>query len=288
MPTTTRLESKSTHIDSLVEELKSSGGFCILPSSALEMILQDNQLLRTETHNTNGRVATALERISEAVEKMNGHFETSNTQQTTNNNELLQRLDQLIEKVSNNNSLPSTQSGINIDTELKKRKETLEKIIRNEETSKYYTELVGETQPFVRREYRTHVNKTTAERELVHRRQQAIDKVNTEIRIMKDRVTEYNEKKFAIDQTIEEYLSSHEDLREDIEEKKASQERTLLETFQRNTLSKMKETDDKEKMNSFEYLLKYTDSSSSLNYRGGRSRPPHRRPYRGKRGQQEF
>ena len=252
------------------------------------MILQDNQSLRTETHDFNVRVATAIERISGAIETMNGHFEASNTQQTTNNNELVQRLDQLIEKVSNNNTLSSTQSGINIEAEMKKRKETLEKIIRNEETSKYYAELVGETQPYVRREYRTHVNKTTTERELVHRRQQAIDKVNTEIKVMNDRVAEYNEKKLVIDQTIEEYLTSHEDTREDTTEKMASQERTLRETFQRNTLSKMKETDEKEKMNSFEYLLKYTDSSSSLNYRGGRSRPHNRRPYRGKRGQQEF
>ena len=126
------------------------------------------------------------------------------------------------------------------------------------------------------------------ERELVHRRQQSIDKVNTEIKIMQDRVAEYNEKKLAIDRTIEEYLTSHEDARTDTEEKMASQERTLRETFQRNTLFKMKDTDEKEKMNSFEYLITFTDSS--LNYQGGRSRPHNRRPSRkpSRRGQQEY
>ena len=167
-----------------------------------------------------------------------------------------------------------------METELKRRKETMEKIIRNEETSKYYASLIAEDQPFVRREYRTHVNKTTTERELVHRRQQSIDKVNTEIKIMHDRVADYKEKKAAIDQKIEEYLTSHEEVRAETEAKMSSQERTLRETFQRNTLTKMKETDEQEKMNSYEYLLKYTDSRDSLNYRGKYSRPRNRRPTR--------
>ena len=64
-----------------------------------------------------------------------------------------------------------------------------------------------------------------------------------------------------------------------------SQERTLRETFQRNTLNKMKESDDLEKMNSFEYLLKFT--SESLNYRGNSSRTRNRRaPRRQGRGSQ--
>ena len=64
-----------------------------------------------------------------------------------------------------------------------------------------------------------------------------------------------------------------------------SQERTLRETFQRNTLNKMKESDDLEKMNSFEYLLKFT--SESLNYRGNSSRTRNRRaPRRQGRGRQ--
>ena len=95
MPITTRLES--TQLDNLVEELKKSEGFCILPSSALEMLLQDNKLLRSATHDLNTRVATAIERIAEAIENLNGHFEKNSTQQTNNNSELVQRLDSLIE-----------------------------------------------------------------------------------------------------------------------------------------------------------------------------------------------
>ena len=283
MPITTRLES-STHLDTLIEEVKSSGGVCILPSSALEMILTDNKDLRTETHNLNIQVTTSIEKVTEAIVKLSNCFEASSTQATNNNNELIQRLELLIDKVSMNNSLSSTQEETNIEAELKQRKETLEKIIRNEETSKYYKTLIEEEQPFARREYRTHVNQNTSESELVHRKQQTIDKVNTEIRIMQDRVAEYQQKKTAIDEKIEEYLTTHEDVRTTTTEKMQLQERTLRETFQRNMLNKMKESDDQEKMNSFEYLLKFSDS---LNYRGRSSRTRNRRaPRRQGRGNQ--
>ena len=246
--------------------------------------MTDNKELRTLTYDLSIKVATSLERVAGAMEKMNEHFEASNTKLTNSNNELIQRLDLLIDKVSVNNQPSSTQDVTSIETELRKRKVAMEKIIRNEEISNYYTSLINESQPFVRREYRTHVNKTTTERELVHRRQQSIDKVNTEIKVMQDRVVEFNEKKVAIDQKIEEYLSSHEDARADTEARIASQERTLRETFQRNSLTKMKESDEQEKMNSFEYLLKYTDSRDSLNYRGNNSRPRNRRASRQRSG----
>ena len=91
---------------------------------------------------------------------------------------------------------------------------------------------------------------------------------------MQDRVAEYKQKKATIDEKIEEYLTIHEDNRTMITDKMQSQERTLRETFQRNTLNKMKESDNQEKMNSFEYLLKFSDS---LNYRGNSSRSRNRR-----------
>ena len=273
----------SAHLDALVEDLKSSGGFCIIPHSTLEMILLDNKHLRTETHELNVKVTTAIERVTEAIEKFSTGFVNNSTQQTNNSNELYQRLDSLIEKVSMNNSLSSTPPEVtDIESELRKRKEQTEKLIRNEELSNYFESLLGEPQPFVRREFRTHVNKNTSERELVHRRQQSIDKVNTEIKIMRDRVNEHTEKKTAIDQKIQEHLALHEDARTDIEQKMTFQDKSLRETFQRNSLTKMKESDNQEKMNSFEYLVKYTDSS--LNSRGSHSRPSNRRPFRKNRG----
>ena len=273
-------------VDALVDELKESTGFCIMSNNALEKILLDSKEQRGETHELNKNIAKSIAQVANSVERLNTFFESSITQQNTANAELYQRLDTLIEKVSMNNSLTSfSTEEIDIELELKKRKETVEKIIRNEELSNYYETLVKEAQPFVRREFRTHVNKTTTERELVHRRLQAIDKVKTEINVMRDRAEEYKEKKAMIDKKIEDHLTTHEDDRAEIETRKTSQDRTLKETFERNTLTKMKETDNDEKMNSYEYLLKFTDNSS-LNFRGNGSRTCNRRPSRNRRGRQ--
>ena len=273
LPTTTRLESQA-HVDLLVDELKQSA-FCIIPSTALEMILHDNGEARRETHELNTKIAKSMEQVANSIDRLATCFETNTTQRSKADTELHQRLDTLIEKVSINNSLSSSPSEeFDVEAEFKKRKVTLEKIIRNEEMSKYYEALITEPQPFVRREFRTHVNKTTPERELVHRRQQAIDKVKTEINVMLDCAAEYKEKKALIEQKIEEHLTTHEDTRTEIEARMSTQDRTLRETFERNTMTKMKQNDDEEKMQTFEYLLKFTDNGS-LNYRGNSLRTRH-------------
>ena len=99
---------------------------------------------------------------------------------------------------------------------------------------------------------------------------------------MQDRVTELTERKNAIDQRIEDYLASNEDERTDVEEKMTTQCRVIKEGFERNTLMKIRKADEDEKMITFEYLLKVSDNSNSLNYRG---KGPKDRWKSGRRGQ---
>ena len=187
MPTTTR--SDAIQIEMMLDELKNSeNGFCIISRSILELLIQENMQQRSTSNQI-------LKNLTRSIDSLNEVLERSCTLHTSTNNDLLSKLDTLIEKISNNN-YDSTQTNSrdvfdNIDSELKKRKETIEKITRNEELSKYYQSLSEEAQPFVRWEFRTHVNKTTGERELTHRRKQAIDKVKTEIAVMQDRVLDY-------------------------------------------------------------------------------------------------
>ncbi len=279
MPTT-RLESQG-QIDAIVEELKNSPGVCVISTTALETIIRDNVNLHNATHELNQRVA-------ESLEKLNSFFESTAAEQHSARKELNDRLDLLIEKISTNNNFHINQEETDIETILKKRKETIEKIVRNEEISKYYNNLLGEPEPFVRREFRTRVNKTTADRELVHRRQQSIERVRTEIKVMEDRVTEYTEKKNSIDQTIEEYLASNPDKRTNIEQQMGNQLRSVKDNHERNTMAKLKKTDDDEKMNSFEYLITVAESNDSLNYRGQSSRARMRRGKPRRAYQQEY
>ena len=124
------------------------------------------------------------------------------------------------------------------------------------------------------------MNRTTIERELVHRQTQAIELVRTEIKIMQDKTTEYLEKKAAIDQRIKEYVANHEGKRAEIEQRITHQDRSVKEIFDRNTMAKLKKTDDEEKMNSYEYLITVAENDS-LNYRGQSSRSRRRAGRRG-------
>lgn len=264
-------------MDTLLEELKNSSGICIISTSALEMIIRDNANLHRATHELN-------ERVAKSAEQLNTFLESNAVEQTAARKDLNDRLDLLIEKISTNSSLSLSQDETDIEAILRKRKETIEKLTRNQEMSKYYEELLSEPDPFVRREFRTRVNKTTTDRELVHRRQQSIERVRTEVKVMEDRVLEYTEKKNSIDQKIEEYLTSNQDKRDSIEQQMGNQIKSVKDNFERNTMTKLRKTDDGEKMNSFEYLLTVAENDS-LNYRGQSSRARQKRG-RSRRGYQ--
>ena len=274
MPTT-RLETAG-HVESLLEGLKESS-FCIVSKESLESILRDNVNLHTATHQLN-------ERMVSAIEKLNSFQESNAVQETASKELLIERLDLLIEKISTKNTLSHPEDAMDIETELKKRKETVEKLTRNKEMSKYYEGLLAEPEPFVRREFRTRVNRTTTDRELVHRRQQAIERVRTEIKIMEERVLEYTEKKNSIEQGINEFLATNEERRTEIDQRMATQVRSVKDIFERNTMAKIKNTDDEEKMNTFEYLITVAENDS-LNYRG-QSSHTRRRGGRSRRARQ--
>ena len=269
MPTT-RLESTG-QIDALLEELKSnSSGICIVSTHTLEMLIQDNANLHKETRTLN-------ERVAKSAEQLNLFLESNAAAQSAASKDLNDRLDLLIEKISTSSSFSRAHDETNIDALLKKRKVTIEKLTRNQEMSKYYDEQLNEPEPFVRREFRTRVNKTTSERELTHRRQQTIERVKTEIKVMEDRVIEHTELKNSIDLQIQEYLSSNESKRDPIEQQMGNQIKSVKESFERNTMVKLKKTDEEEKMHSFEYLITVADNNDSLNYRGRGSRARQKR-----------
>ncbi len=265
----------SSQMDNIIEELKNSENICIIPKDVISLILQDNIQLHKVTARLNERATEAIEKLTEILSR------TAN-EQSTHKSDLNERLDRLIERVSTNNSFVQPSEPNDVDSMLKKRREAVEKLTRNEELSKYYEQLINEPEPFVRREFRTRVNQTTTERELVHRRQQAIEKVQTEIKIMRDRIEEYTEKKHRIETSIQEYIASNEEKRGDIENKMSAQSRMTKEKFNRTTLRKLKQTDDQEKMNCQEYLITVAEESkhrTQMHRRPGRLKTSTLSPY---------
>ena len=82
-------------------------------------------------------------------------------------------------------------------------------------------------------------------------------------------------------------LISNQEKRVTIEQQMVNQIRSVKDNFERNTMTKLKNTDDGEKMNSFEYLVTVADNDS-LNYRGQSSRARQKRGRSQRAYQPEF
>ena len=80
-------------MDTLIEEVKNSGGIPILPKSALVMILNDKKVRHTEKHKLNIKVTTLIGCVTEAsnhdikgTTSIGCVTEGSNMQATSSNN----------------------------------------------------------------------------------------------------------------------------------------------------------------------------------------------------------
>ena len=141
-----------------LDDLDKDDALVIITRESLNLILSENASLQQKTLDLNQNVQRTLDRLATIMETM--------TQQAaTNNSNLHEKLDLLMRTMSRNNV---TTSSFDVETFFKQRKEVLQQKCRSENLSEYYDELLGEEKPFVRKQYRTKVNKNTPERELEH------------------------------------------------------------------------------------------------------------------------
>ena len=154
------------------------------------------------------------------------------------------KLDSLIEAVKHSNTVTAAPS--DVEEHLKQRKSLTERIVRNEFVTAYYDELLQEDRPFVRKEFRTKVHKNASDTDLRDRRQQTIDNVKWEIKIMQDRMVEFRDKKQKLDEKIEEFLKQNESSRVDVAERMQRMDTKTKEGYERDKLSLMKKTDAEE------------------------------------------
>ena len=217
-----------------------------------------------------------MDRLADIMENMSD-------QATTSTSNLDSRLDKLIEAVSRNNIKAAAPS--DIDELFSNRKQVIERRVRNEKLHTYYQELLNEDPPFVRREFRTHVNKTTPEGELEHRRKQAVNTVETEISIMKDRVTTCAEKQRKLEENIQKHLQELNDPAESeaITERMTKQERKITDEYEKVKMTFFRNFDTNEKVNITEFLVKFSDEKDRQNSKNSRGRGNRRPPRRGSR-----
>ena len=237
MPTTRKIGKQAT---SDPEEV------CYITRDALESLIREVADSRSQQMETNQILAQSLEKIANTMAEMSTNVVNTSTT-------LSEKLDSLIEAVKQNST--STSSTTSVDEHLKQRKSLTERIVRNELVTSYYNELLGEEKPFVRKEFRTKVHQNASDTDIRNRRQQTIDNVKWEIKIMQDRLIEFNEKKSILDTKIEEFLKRNEDSRENIVQRMQKMETKTREEYERDKLSLMKRTDAEEKRFLTEYLL---------------------------------
>jgi hypothetical protein len=139
--------------------------------------------------------------------------------------------------------------------------------------------------PFVRREFRTHVSKTTSESVLEIRRKQAINTVEIEISVLHDQLSSCTEKQRKLDENISKYFQEMDEAEtHKIKERMNEQEQKIADDYEKTKLAFFKKFDENEKATITEYLLKVTDdkdrNQGPKNYRGqNRRRPPRRGSY---------
>lgn len=243
---------------------------------ALESLIREVADSRQRQVDSNERIAHSLEKIASTMAEMSANVVTSSTA-------LSEKLDGVIEALKQNNNT-STPTSLNVEDFLKQRKTLTERIARNESVTAYYNELLGEEKPFVRKEFRMKVHKNASETDIRNRRQQTIDNVKWEIKIMQDRLSEFKDKKLKLDERIEEFIKTHESSRHEISERVQKMETKTREEYERDKLSLMKKTDAEEKRVLTEYLLTFqgeeskTRSGKSKNFKGNSAnrRPPWR------------
>ena len=246
---------------------------CVVSRDALEQLIREVADSRCRQKETNEIIAQNLEQIAKTMAELSNNIVTSTTM-------LSGKLDSLIEAVKHSNTVTAAPS--DVEEHLKQRKSLTERIVRNEFVTAYYDELLQEDRPFVRKEFRTKVHKNASDTDLRNRRQQTIDNVKWEIKIMQDRMVEFRDKKQKLDEKIEEFLKQNESSRVDVAERMQRMDTKTKEEYERDKLSLMKKTDAEEKGILTEYLLTFQgdDTTSRNKSKNSRGQPANRRPPR--------
>lgn len=150
-----------------------------------------------------------LENINKGFAKVTQAISNINTNYVNNNGVLLQKMDALCNTIKSTNTLVSTESrNENSDqtnvfkNELNERKITFYKGFRSQQLSEYYNTLISGEQKFVPDKFRPRVNKNTPEFELKLKKDDAIENMVREIKLLHARSKDFQSKLKDIDEKV--------------------------------------------------------------------------------------
>ena len=256
----TKLDDLNTNVIRLTEQLTSSSDQLESNMTALSRSVE-RVADRIETI-LSPEIASSSEVTAGAITELTGAITRVET--------MLKNIDTtIVAKTFGSEAEIPSEEEFDISTAVRRRNQLSEKIIRSELFSNYYDELLKEATPYVQPKFRTKVPKNAPERDLKHRRQQTISNVDTEIKIMRDRIVDWNNQCTEIDLKIEEYCNTHSTERDGIHGKIQNHRTKYRESYNAN-IKRMREEDERNKNDTFDYLLNVVDEEpvQSKNDRG--------------------
>ena len=237
--TVTDERKRRQSVDEMLKHLNSNN-LCVLPSSLVRILLDDNMTLIAESNEINRNIATSLEILA------NNLPSSENT--NAFNDVISTKLDSLIAAVSASNAAmvapPAQQS---IEKEIKERATLFEKRLHSEQLCQLYEELLADVVPFAPNKLRVHVSPTAKETEKKHKRDATIFNVQTQVKIMQDNIKEWTERISVIDDDLETFLSLHEEKREGTHRHIHVDEEKAKKNVIEGSILKLRHTYDREK-----------------------------------------
>ena len=207
---TTGITLNQQSINDVLHHLSSSG-LCVIPAAIINVMLENTKMLAKSIELT--------ESIAKSLLCM-GSKPTSDVITDNSNVDILSRLENLTDKLNSVASYQKYEDEVEaIRKDVKVRSTLFQKQLHAEKISNMYEHFLSEDVPFAPPKFRVKVSSIAKDSEKKHQRERTILAVQTQVRIMRDNISDWRERILNIDQKRETFLSQYPDRRDFFEKR---------------------------------------------------------------------
>ena len=217
-----------------------------------------------------------VENMNMGFEKLANAITNISSNHTDHNKELLQKLDVLCSSINKTNAIVGIPTGNTeyikvFKDELNERKMKFYQAFRSQELSEYYNSLKSGEQKFVQDKFRPKINKNTPEYEKQLKREDAIQNVVREIKLLHARSKDFQSKIKDIDEKVFnkiESLDKENDIKLSIKscyQESCENEENKSRDLWIKSLEKLKNTYDDEMKKDKDHFLKFESEEDQGN-----------------------
>ena len=243
------------------------GDFTIIPNEIFTRILDDNQRCYDMLSTGQERMEKIHQDSTNALNRIATALETSCTSSEQNSTNLLEKLDELILKmgsVNNQLGVVSTITDETLETMARNKTTKEHQIRRAKDLAAYYHELITKNVPYAPRKFRTTINRNTPDYEKPLHNENTIHKVNQDIKMMQERIKNWEEELLNIELDINDILPKLKEQRAEKFQKTITDKSEKLQREWADSFASLKRSHSKDiESGASQYLLKYSDEKDS-------------------------